>query len=87
MPMAVNLYFIGTAGSGKTTLTGAFKTWMDQHGFDAVTVNLDPGVENLPYTPDVDIREWISLPEVMDRYGPTGPRWCAPTCWPSTWAR
>jgi hypothetical protein len=77
--MAVNLYFIGTAGSGKTTLTGGFKTWMDQHGFDAITINLDPGVDALPYTPDMDIREWISLPEVMERYG-IGPNGAQVVC-------
>jgi GTPase SAR1 family protein len=63
------VYFIGTAGSGKSTLTHIFKQWMSQHGLDAVTVNLDPGAENLPYDPDVDIRDWISLKEVMDSYG------------------
>jgi GTPase SAR1 family protein len=63
------LYFIGTAGSGKSTLTHLFKQWMNNRGLDAVTVNLDPGAENLPYDPDVDIRDWISLKEVMDSYG------------------
>ena len=65
----INLYFIGTAGSGKSTLTAAFKEWMTQQGLDAITVNLDPGVEGLPYSADIDVREWISLPEVMDQYG------------------
>ncbi|HIH97319.1 MAG TPA: GTPase [Thermoplasmata archaeon] len=68
------IYFVGTAGSGKSSLTQAFKLWMDRHGFDAVTMNLDPGAESLPYGPDVDIRDWISLRQVMDRYslGPNG---------------
>jgi len=68
------LYFIGTAGSGKSTLTHIFKQWMNHRGLDAVTVNLDPGAENLPYVPDVDIRDWISLKEIMDSYelGPNG---------------
>lgn len=65
----INLYFIGTAGSGKSTLTAAFKAWMTTQGLDAITVNLDPGAEGLPYSADIDVREWISLPEVMDRYG------------------
>ncbi len=70
----INVYFIGTAGSGKTTLTSAFKSWLTQRGLDAITVNLDPGAERLPYSADIDVREWISLPEVMDRYdlGPNG---------------
>jgi len=42
---------------------------MINQGLDAITVNLDPGAENLPYDPDVDIRDWISLKEVMESYG------------------
>ncbi len=67
--MARNLYFIGTAGSGKTTMTHAFQTWMQSQGLDAVTVNLDPGAESLPYEPDVDIRDWIRLDEIMAERG------------------
>ena len=65
----VRLFFVGTAGSGKSTLTQAFKLWMDQQGYNAVTVNLDPGVEELGYTPDVDIRDWVSVPEIMAEKG------------------
>lgn len=65
----INLYFIGSAGSGKSTLTGAFLGWMQGQGYDAVTVNLDPGIENAPYVPDVDIREWIKLKDIMEEYG------------------
>ncbi len=67
--MARNLYFIGTAGSGKTTMTGAFRTWMESQGLDAVSVNLDPGADRLPYAPEVDIRDWIRLDEVMEQHG------------------
>ncbi len=65
----INLYFIGSAGSGKSSLTGAFAGWMQHHRYDAVTVNLDPGIENAPYVPDVDIRDWIKLRDVMKEYG------------------
>jgi GTPase SAR1 family protein len=39
-----------------------------------ITINLDPGVRILPYDPDIDIREFISLEEVMEKYslGPNG---------------
>jgi len=67
--MARNIYFIGTAGAGKTTMTRAFRTWMEAHGLDAVTVNLDPGAESLPYEPEVDIRDWIRLDEIMEQHG------------------
>jgi GTPase SAR1 family protein len=69
MKEEIYIYFIGTAGSGKSTLTFNFQQWMSLRGFDAITVNLDPGAENLPYEPDVDIRDWISLKEIMDSYG------------------
>ncbi len=65
----INLYFIGPAGSGKSTLTYAFLGWMQRQGYDAVAVNLDPGIENAPYVPDVDIREWIKLKDIMEEYG------------------
>ncbi|MCL2031757.1 MAG: ATP/GTP-binding protein [Methanomassiliicoccaceae archaeon] len=69
-----NIYFVGTAGSGKSTMVGAFKEWLDDNGIDAVTVNLDPGADRLAYRADIDIREWISLGEVMEEYslGPNG---------------
>jgi len=69
MKQEIFVYFIGTAGSGKSTLTHSFKEWMGLRGLDVITVNLDPGAENLPYDPDVDIRDWISLKEIMDSYG------------------
>lgn len=68
------VYVVGTAGSGKSRFTAALHRWMKQRGLDAVTVNLDPGAESLPYGPDVDIRDWIRLADVMDKYelGPNG---------------
>lgn len=69
MKEEIYVYFIGTAGSGKSTLTYTLKRWMELRDVDAITVNLDPGAENLPYEPDVDIRDWISIKEVMDAYG------------------
>jgi GTPase SAR1 family protein len=65
----IRIYFVGTAGSGKSTLTRAFKLWMDNQGFNAITVNLDPGVEELGYVPDVDIRDWVSVADVMAERG------------------
>jgi len=39
-----------------------------------ISVNLDPGVSELPYTPDIDVRDYISLGDIMDKYmlGPNG---------------
>ena len=70
----INVFSVGTAGSGKSTLTYAFQRWMNNQGLDVITVNLDPGVDYLAYTPDIDIREWISLAEIMKEHnlGPNG---------------
>ncbi|MCX6651334.1 MAG: ATP/GTP-binding protein [Methanomassiliicoccales archaeon] len=63
------IYFVGTAGSGKSSLIYAFKEWLTLQGLDSVTVNLDPGVENMPYEADVDIRDWVRVSDVMEEYG------------------
>ena len=63
------LYLVGTAGSGKSTLTGALQEWMTTQGYEAITVNLDPGAEELPYQPDIDIRDHVNLADVMEQYG------------------
>lgn len=70
----VYVYVVGTAGSGKSRFTAGFVRWLKERGLPAVTLNLDPGAETLPYVPDVDIREWILLGEVMEQYelGPNG---------------
>ncbi|HUR61112.1 MAG TPA: ATP/GTP-binding protein [Candidatus Thermoplasmatota archaeon] len=63
------VYFVGTAGAGKSTLVAAYDRWAKQHGIRTVLVNLDPGAEKLPYTPDVDIREWIKISDIMEEHG------------------
>ena len=67
--MARNLYFIGTAGSGKSTMVYAFQMWMNSQGLDCVTVNLDPGAESLSYAPDVDAKDWIDLDKIIEEQG------------------
>jgi GTPase SAR1 family protein len=62
-------FITGTAGSGKSLLTGALKEWYVNRGEDAIAVNLDPGVVELPYDPDVDVRDKVQLQEVMQDYG------------------
>jgi len=63
------VFVAGTAGSGKSLLTAALKNWYVNRGEDAIAVNLDPGVVELPYEPDVDIRERVQLQDVMEEYG------------------
>src|SRR2546427_3567264 len=41
--MARNLYFLGTAGSGKSTMVYAFQLWMNSQGLDCVDHRRLPG--------------------------------------------
>ncbi|ABL87755.1 protein of unknown function, ATP binding protein [Pyrobaculum islandicum DSM 4184] len=62
------VFFVGTAGSGKSTLVSTLSTWMEDQGFDVGIVNLDPAVEYLPYVPDIDIRDRISARKIMKQF-------------------
>ena len=66
---AITLFVVGPAGSGKSSLCGALKHYLDLSSKPSMLVNLDPGAEILPYTPDIDVRDWVSMEEVMQRYG------------------
>ncbi|UCC92266.1 MAG: ATP/GTP-binding protein [Thermoplasmata archaeon] len=70
----VSIFFAGTAGAGKSTLVGTFQRWMDENGYNALTVNLDPGAEVLAYDADLDVREWVVLGQIMEEFnlGPNG---------------
>ncbi|AEM39335.1 ATP-binding protein of unknown function [Pyrolobus fumarii 1A] len=63
------LLVMGLAGSGKTTLTGAFAKWMRENGHKVRVVNLDPGAEHLPYNPDFDIRSIVTVEKLMKEHG------------------
>jgi len=67
-------FLIGTAGSGKSLLTASFTNWLKTQKQNVITVNLDPGVFTLPYTPDIDVRDSISVEGIMEKYrlGPDG---------------
>lgn len=68
------IYLIGPAGCGKSTLTSVLFDTFKSYDLNSLVVNLDPGVEWLPYTPDIDIRVHISLSDVMREFklGPNG---------------
>ncbi len=70
----VLIFFIGTAGSGKSLLTASFTEWCKIEKQKVSTVNLDPGVLNLPYVPDIDIRNYVDVHKIMNDYnlGPNG---------------
>ena len=66
---------LGSAGCGKTTLVANFGKWIEEtQDLNVSYVNFDPGVEELPYEPDFDIRNYIKVSDVMRKYhlGPNG---------------
>ncbi|MBR18134.1 MAG: GTPase [Euryarchaeota archaeon] len=68
------LFVVGTAGAGKSSLVTSFQRWARFLDVDVLAINLDPGAERVHYDPEFDVRDLISLSEVMDEYdlGPNG---------------
>jgi GTPase SAR1 family protein len=68
------IFLTGTAGSGKSMLCSSLAPWFEDKGATVASVNLDPGAQNLPYEPEVDIRDFLDLSTVMQNYqlGPNG---------------
>jgi len=62
-------FIIGTAGSGKSLLTSALADKLRQEKQSVATLNLDPGVVDLPYSPEIDIRDYITVDTIMEEYG------------------
>ncbi|MEM0120076.1 MAG: ATP/GTP-binding protein [Thermoprotei archaeon] len=72
--MLGTIFFIGTAGSGKTWLVKAYYEYLTDQGLSASTLNLDPAVVALPYNPDVDVRNHVSMDKLLLDHvlGPNG---------------
>ena len=68
------IFIVGTAGVGKSLLTSQIFDYYSRNGAFVGTLNLDPGVENLPYTCDVDARDYVDILSIMRQYdlGPNG---------------
>ena len=62
------IFVTGTAGAGKSLLTSKIKEYYAKNSSFAVTLNLDPGVGKLPYSPDVDVRDYVDLNSLMEQY-------------------
>ncbi len=60
------LFVVGTAGAGKSSLVTSFQRWARFLDIDVLAINLDPGAERVHYDPEFDVRDLISLSEVMD---------------------
>jgi len=68
------VFMVGMAGTGKSTLTGAYIDWLRSQDQDVLSLNLDPGVTSLPYNPDIDARNYVDIQQLMVDYslGPNG---------------
>jgi GPN-loop GTPase len=68
------LLVMGPAGAGKTTFCTALIQHLQHSHRSCFYVNLDPAATSFAYTPDLDIRDLISLEDVMDEMslGPNG---------------
>ncbi|EGG06912.1 uncharacterized protein MELLADRAFT_106395 [Melampsora larici-populina 98AG31] len=64
----------GPAGSGKSTFTSSLITHAQTLGRTLHLFNLDPAAEEFEYEPSIDIRDLISLEDVMEEleFGPNG---------------
>nr|TKV91714.1 hypothetical protein SEVIR_9G115700v2 [Setaria viridis] len=60
---------IGPAGSGKSTYCSSLYDHCQTVGRTIHIVNLDPAAEHFNYPVDMDIRELISLDDVMEEFG------------------
>ncbi len=67
--MTYSIVLLGTAGSGKTTLTAAFADYLISNQMDVSIINLDPAVEVLPYKPDIDVRDIVNARTLMKEQG------------------
>lgn len=60
---------MGPAGAGKTTFCTALIQHLQNTRRSCFYVNLDPAAETFSYEPDLDIRELITLEDVMEELG------------------
>lgn len=60
---------MGPAGAGKTTFCNAIVEHLHNMRRSCFYVNLDPAAEAFAYEPDLDIRELVTLEDVMEELG------------------
>ncbi len=69
-----SIFVVGTAGAGKSLLTSKLYEYYTRNGAFTAILNLDPGVEKLPYACDIDVRDHVDIVSIMQQYdlGPNG---------------
>ena len=65
---------MGPAGAGKTTFCTALISHLRANKRSCYYINLDPAADDFAYEPDIDIKDLISLDDVMEELhlGPNG---------------
>ncbi|KAJ1552219.1 GPN-loop GTPase 2, partial [Cladochytrium tenue] len=72
--MRFGVVVVGPPGAGKTTACRGFQQFFAAVRRPCAVINLDPANDALPYQPDVNISELITLEDVMNEFdlGPNG---------------
>ncbi|KFY07992.1 hypothetical protein V492_06633 [Pseudogymnoascus sp. VKM F-4246] len=60
---------MGPAGAGKTTFCSSLITHLHHNRRSSFYINLDPAAETFDHEPDLDIKDLISLSDVMEEMG------------------
>jgi len=70
----MEVLILGPAGSGKSLLTEKFGVYLEKEGYSVKYVNLDPGCLSVSYRCDFDVREKVTVEEIMktENLGPNG---------------
>jgi GTPase SAR1 family protein len=65
---------IGMAGSGKSSLMQRILSYSAENKLSPYSINLDPGIHELSYSANIDIRDTVNYKQVMKQYqlGPNG---------------
>lgn len=71
---SIQLTILGPAGSGKSTFCNSIISHAQSIGRNINLFNLDPAADKFEYPPTIDIRDLISLEDVMEEmeFGPNG---------------
>jgi len=73
------IFFVGMAGSGKTSLIYRMSKKFTSFKKNHYIINLDPASLVTPYSSNIDIRDTINYQKVMEEYG-LGPNGAIITC-------
>ena len=67
-PKPISIITIGMAGAGKSTFVQRINSYLHSINKPPYILNLDPAVTNVPFEPNIDIRDTINYQQVMKKY-------------------